>query len=129
VVSGGASADLPAPSPVEKFSPGIFFDPDTGYGKILNAGTALTTKAQPAAPGEYVEIYATGLGPGGEAAPLPEVAIGGTPAEVTYSGASPGYPGVSQVNVRIPADAPTGEQPLRLTIGGVQSNTVKIGVR
>jgi uncharacterized protein (TIGR03437 family) len=123
VVAGGASADLPAT--VTLVSPGIFFDPATGYGAILKAGTALTTKDHPAARGDFVEIYATGLGPAGLP---PIVTIGGVAAEVIYSGAS-GYPGVYQVDAQIPNDAPIGEQPLWLTISDMQSNIVKIGVR
>jgi uncharacterized protein (TIGR03437 family) len=129
IVTGAASADLPAPLPVTLVAPGIYFDRATGYGRILNAGTAVTTRDQPAAPGDYVEIYATGLGPVGDGALLPEVTIAGAPANVTYSGPAPGQPGVYQVNAQIPEDAPSGEQPLQLTIGGVRSNIVTIGVR
>jgi uncharacterized protein (TIGR03437 family) len=129
VAAGSNSADLPAPAPVTLVSPGIFFDPATGYGRILNAGTAITTAEQPAARGDYIEIYATGLGPVDDTALVPEVTIGGAPASVTYSGLVSGYPGLYQVNVQIPPDAPAGEQQLQITIGGVASNAVKIGVR
>jgi uncharacterized protein (TIGR03437 family) len=126
VVTGSVSADLPGPAPVTLVSPGIFFDAATGYGAILNAGTTATTLEQPAARGDYVEIYATGLGPVGL---LPQVTIGGVPAGVTYSGLAPGYlAGFYQVDAQIPADTPPGEQQLSLTINGVQSNVVKIGV-
>ena len=129
VVSSAASADLPVPEPVTLVSPGIFFDAASGYGAILIPGTTQTTKEQPAARGSFVEIYATGLGPSGAAALLPQVTIGGLPARVDYHGLAPGYLGLYQVNVQIPADVPSGEQPLFLTVGGVQSNTVKIGIR
>ena len=79
VVAAGVSADLPAPAAVTLVSPGIFFDAATGYGSILNAGTKQTTLEQPAARGDSVEIYATGLGPTGL---VPEVTIGGVPAIV-----------------------------------------------
>ena len=55
--------------------------------------------------------------------------IGGVPAVIEYSGLAPGYLGLYQVNAQIPMDAPTGEQPLSLTINGVRSNVVKIGIR
>ena len=86
-------------------------------------------ETQPAARGSYVEIYATGLGPIGNGALLPEVTIGGVAAFVAYSGPVPEHPGVYQVNVQIPDGLSAGEQPLTLRINGVQSNTVKIGVR
>jgi uncharacterized protein (TIGR03437 family) len=92
----------------------------------LNTGTAQTTLEQPAARGAYVEIYATGLGPAGL---VPEVTIGGVPAIVEYSGLAPGYLGLYQVNAQVPMEIPAGEQPLSLTINGVLSNVVKIGVR
>jgi uncharacterized protein (TIGR03437 family) len=127
IVANGVSGDLPAPAPVTPVSPGIFFDSATGYGAILNSGTTQSTLDQPAARGDYVEIYATGLGPAGL---LPQVTIGGAAANVTYSGLAPDYlGGLYQVNAQIPADAPSGEQKLSLTINGVQSNAVKIGIR
>ena len=126
VVAAGVSIDLPTPAAVTLVSPGIFFDAATGYGKILNAGTTETTLEQPAARGDSVEIYATGLGPAGL---VPEVTIGGVPAMVGYSGLAPGYPGLYQVNAQIPMETLPGEQPLSLTINGVRSNVVKIGVR
>ncbi|MBI1785951.1 MAG: hypothetical protein HYR60_00090, partial [Acidobacteria bacterium] len=59
----------------------------------------------------------------------PAVTIGGAPAQVVYSGLASGYTGLYQVNVQVPADAPSGPQVLTLEIGGVRSNTVRIGVR
>lgn len=129
VVSNGASVELPAPAQVTVVSPGIFFDAPTGYGAILNAGTGQVTQDRPALRGEYVEIYATGLGPVGAAALIPQVTIGGALARVTYSGLAPGFPGLYQVNAQIPSEISAGEQLLQLTINGVQSNIVKIGVR
>jgi uncharacterized protein (TIGR03437 family) len=126
VVAGGVSADLPDPAVVTLVSPGIFFDAATGYGSILNAGTAENTLERPAARGDYVEIYATGLGPPGL---VLEVTIGDVPALVEYSGLAPGHPGLYQVNAQIPAETEPGEQSLSLTINGVRSNVVKIGVR
>ena len=48
------------------------------------------------------------------------VAIGGITADLLYVGAAPFLPaGVLQVNVRIPADAPTGDIAIAVSIGGV----------
>jgi uncharacterized protein (TIGR03437 family) len=116
VVNGGISSDLPALTPVTLVSPGIFFDAATGYGAI-------------AARGESADIYATGLGPAGDAALVPQVTIGGGDATVVSSGLAAGVAGVYVVKVEIPADLPPGDLPLKLTVNGVESNTVKIGVR
>lgn len=129
VVSNGVPALMPAPVPVALFSPGIFFDPATGYGAVLAAGTGLNTRDRPAAPGDSVEIYATGLGISKGAQAPPEVTIAGAPAAVLYSGPSPGFPGLYQVNARIPDGAMPGVRQLSLSAGGVQSNIVLVGIR
>ena len=123
----------------------------TGQASTLIAGTASLAApngafagSRPARIGEYISIYATGLGdvsnrpaPGsaGPVNPLattlatPAVTVGGVPAAVTFSGLAPGYVGLYQINVQVPAGAPTGpDVPIVLTIGGVPSNTATIAV-
>jgi uncharacterized protein (TIGR03437 family) len=120
---------------VAEIAPGLFFDPATNQGAILNAGTSVTTAQRPAAAGEFVEIYCTGLGPvrpstdGLKQTPTPVVQIGSLPAKVVYSGLASGYTGLYQVNVQIPDGVPAGNQPLTLTLNGVTSNSVNIGIR
>lgn len=59
----------------------------------------------------------------------PTVTLGGVDAPVIFSGLSPGFVGVYQVNVEIPPGAPTGDAvDLRLSIDGVDSNTVTVAV-
>ena len=100
--------------------------------------------SRPARPGEFVAIFATGLGPvepplatGAPASDdplsvtttLPQVTIGGVPATVTFSGLAPGFVGLYQINVEIPAGAPSGGAvAVVVTIGGVQSNVVTIAI-
>ena len=103
-------------------SPGIFYDPVTGAGAVR-------------AVGEYLEIYATGLGPVRSDGQLqrtvltPEVRVGTASAEVQYSGLAPGWLGLYQVNVRIPPGLPAGTQTLSLSIGGQRSNEVQVRIR
>ena len=60
----------------------------------------------------------------------PTVTIGSQAAAVSFSGLAPGFVGLYQVNVAVPADAPSGDAiPLVLTINGVQSNTVTLAVQ
>jgi uncharacterized protein (TIGR03437 family) len=54
-------------------------------------------------------------------ATIPTATVGGLPAEVLFAGAAPGLPGVTQINVRIPAGAPAGPAAIVITQGGVQA--------
>jgi uncharacterized protein (TIGR03437 family) len=63
----------------------------------------------------------------------PTVTIGGMNAQVTYSGLSPQFVGVNQINVTIPPGTPTGPAvPLQIQITGpdgvIMSNLVTIAV-
>ena len=99
----------------------------------------------PAHPGDYLEVYCTGLGtvtptvadgaaPG--SSPLSQTTrtatamIGGLPATVLFSGLTPGIAGLYVVDVQIPLSVQTGNAvPITLTIGGVTSNTVTVAVQ
>lgn len=92
--------------------------------------------------GDIVYFYATGLGqttPAGVTGkttgtnlpividqPLPvTVTIGGVAARILYDGPAPGMiAGISQINVLVPANAPTGATvPLVLSAGNATSQT------
>jgi uncharacterized protein (TIGR03437 family) len=110
----------------------------TGQGVIQNQDiVTVNSSAKPADKGSVVVIYATGEGqtnPGGidgqlaSGPPYPSpmnpvtVNIGGIPAEVLYAGAAPALvAGVMQINVRIPANATSGDNALDVVVGGVHS--------
>jgi uncharacterized protein (TIGR03437 family) len=60
----------------------------------------------------------------------PVVLFGDRPGRVLYSGLAAGLVGVYQVNVEVPADAPTGDSvPVIVGIGGRGTNTAKISIR
>lgn len=116
--------------------PGVFYDPATGLGAVLTAGTSQTTSARPIAPGDLIEIYATGLGPLQPNAQgllvtttSPVVTIASFAAKVVFSGQAPGFPGLYQVDAEVPAGVPSGSQPLSLTVGTAQSNVVHVQIR
>jgi uncharacterized protein (TIGR03437 family) len=138
---------------LKPFAPALFTTNagGTGQASTLIAGTtslAAPTGAfpgsRPAKVGEFLSIYATGLGdisnrPSvGSASPssplastltTPEVTIGGVPGTVIFSGLAPGFVGLYQVNVQVPVGAPIGPDiPVVVTIGGVPSNTATIAV-
>lgn len=132
VVSTPVGVSATVRLPIAGVSPGIFFDLATNLGAVLVAGTAQTAAAR----GDYLEIYATGLGPVRADGVLqrtqltPEVFIAGLPArEVPFSGLAPGWLGLYQVNARVPDGVPSGLQPLVIQIGGQRSNEVRVQIR
>jgi uncharacterized protein (TIGR03437 family) len=79
----------------------------------------------------YVEIYATGLGATQVSNPFtittqtPLIFFGTTPARPMFSGLAPGFPGLYQVNVAVPAGI-SGTVPVVLSIGKSVSNSVQV---
>jgi uncharacterized protein (TIGR03437 family) len=122
--------------PLSTYSPGIFAVTDGVTNAVISA-------ASPARRGGSLVIYANGLGPvtvpqsSGDPASStqltytntqPTVTIGGSTAPPIFSGMAPGFVGLYQVNVTVPSDAPTGTQPLKLSIGG-RDATVNVVVQ
>jgi uncharacterized protein (TIGR03437 family) len=126
--------------PVVTTIPGIFTlsGAGTGPGAIVNQNGTVNSATNPAAPGSYVMIFATGEGqtnpdgtdgkPDGYPAPTPiaqpvTAIIGGLNADVQYAGGVPGLvAGFLQVNVRIPTGVAAGSAvPVTLSIGGKTS--------
>ncbi len=70
---------------------------------------------------DYLSLYLTGLGTAGAA---PVVELNGQALPVTYAGAAPGYAGLDQINVRLPAAQATGTIIVRA--GGRVSNAVTV---
>jgi uncharacterized protein (TIGR03437 family) len=108
---------------VVAFAPGLFFNTETGEAAALVAGTGLLTSRRPIRPGEYLEIYATGLG---AQETTPKVWLGAIEAQVSFSGQSALFPGVHQINARIPDGIAPGVIKLRIEIGGLSSNEADI---
>lgn len=131
-------------------SPGVFTWDQNGRGpgailrasdfsKICPAGRSdcVTNRA---ALGDVIAIYMTGLGqvrgpwvsgrPAETASPTlntPTVRIGTIQATVLFSGLAPGFVGLYQVNVRVPENAPVGDNvPLSVRIGSTDANPVTI---
>lgn len=96
-----------------------------------------------AAPDSVLVVYFTGQGPldtavaTGAAAPTDKlvrpvapsrVTIGGEPADVPFLGLAPGFVGLGQANVKIPAGLQPGDYPLVLIVGDVESPPATITV-
>jgi len=140
--NGGASSrtgvllDLP--------QPGIFTD-SNGYGAALHGlDNRPVTVGDPAAPGEIIALFLTGLGvvqpaqQTGHPAPAlplantqftPIVQFGEVAGDVSYSGLAPGWVGLYQINVRVPASAPSGDNLVTVMYFSALSNAAKVPVR
>jgi uncharacterized protein (TIGR03437 family) len=129
-------------------APGVFTSSPTSP-VVVNFRTGrLVSDAEPAVRGDTLIIYASGIGP-----VLYDAATGSPssssvlspallPVQVTFSqggasstatpgfaGLAPGFIGVAQINVQIPADSPQGAVSLRVTSGSAVSGPVTISVQ
>ena len=144
---------------VTELQPGIYTvnTSGSGAGIVTNAVTGLLNSAtNPAHTNDFLVIYATGLGavkgPNGEAAPGDGAAaptttiyrttstitatIGGVRAPVLFSGLTPTFAGLYQVNVQVPTGVTPGSAaPVVITATDsgtgttAQSNSVTIVVQ
>lgn len=124
--------------------PGIFLI-DGSNGAFLHADFSVVTAANPAARGEVLLLFLTGLGavspavssgaPAPAQEPLarttaaPALTTGGQTAEIFYSGLAPGFIGLYQMNFRVPANAPAGSVDVVVATGGNMSNVAKLEIR
>jgi hypothetical protein len=101
----------------------------SGPAAVLHGSTQqVVSKGNPASAGEVLEIYATGL-LNASVVP-PQISIGGRMAEVLYFGQAPGYLGLNQINVRVPAGlAASSAVPVRLRYLDRISNEVTLAVQ
>lgn len=155
IVAGNASSSAEVTKALSANSPRMFSinQQGTGQGAIQIANTVIFAaptgsipgvQARPARRGEFLTIYCSGLGPvsgtpvSGSASSgstlsttttTPAVTVGGVPATPTFAGLAPGFVGLYQINLAIPATTASGSSvPIVITMGGVTSNTVTIAV-
>jgi uncharacterized protein (TIGR03437 family) len=145
VVNRAGMLSAPVTVALGPFSPGIFaLNFGTGNAIAINGDGSLAAPSgsipgvatRPTMPGDPqgLIILANGLGAldsypanGRNSADrlrktqtTPDVLVGGKLASVAFSGASPQFVGVNQINISIPEGAPTGEKmALQLRLGGI----------
>ena len=140
-VAGGVSNTVSVP--VVAVGPGLFVSGTSAIAQNA-ADYSLNGPSHPAAPGSTIIAYLTGSGPvssaatDGVAAPLTSLVyatashsatIGSAAATVSFAGLAPGWVGLVQANVVVPAGLASGIYPLTVTIGGQTSNAGNISVR
>ena len=134
-----AALSNPTPMNVAPAAPGLFtLAGERGPAAALNSDMSLNSSSRPASRGSEMVLYATGEGlttlpiSEGQLAqpPLPApilpvtVRLGGTPATVRFAGAAPGFAGLLQINVIVPANAPPGNAvPVELFVGSAAAQS------
>ena len=133
----------PHTSTLTAVNPGLFVTSGR-RAAALNGDLSPHTAATPIPAGGYVILFLTGEGSvtpavaDGTAAPTSplslvdgtvQVSIGGQSAQVTYQGLAPGFAGLAQLNVIVPAGLTPGDQPVFVSINGVPSNAGLITVK
>jgi len=142
IVTRDGVASAPQQVTVGPFSPGVFSS--NGRAVAINldgtlvwpAGLIPNFPTHGAKPGDAIIVYATGLGaldsPIADGADsldklrnttsVPTVLIGGVQAQVLFSGLSPQFVGVNQLNLIIPNIPPNDNAPFQLQLGGVTTS-------
>lgn len=135
--SPGEAAD------VAEFAPGLFVNPATGEPIVQrHPDGALITAQNPAKPGDILILYVTGIGgldnppttgapavdsPLSSATGTPTVTIGGVEAAVSFAGLAPGFVGLGQINIELPAGLPQGSPlPLVIRFGENESQPLEL---
>jgi len=126
---------------VTEVAPAVLFD-ETGGFILKNSDFSRVRADNPARAGDILLLYSTGLGLNSsrlqtgalvardariDTQPV-TVTIGGQPAEVLYSIASPGFAGLFQTAVRVPSGLPGATVPVVLRAGTAASNTVNLAI-
>jgi uncharacterized protein (TIGR03437 family) len=108
------------------------------FSLAVKAGTFPGTTTMPAAPGQVIILWATGLGvtnplyPTGQATPsdttystvtIPTVTINNREVMVLGAALTPGSAGLYQIAIQLPDNIGTGDLPIQASIGSAQSPT------
>ena len=145
IVSRGNSLSVPQSITFASAAPGIFSRGASGQGIVVDINGSFVDSANPVKAGDAIVIYCTGLGevdppvPAGSPASLTQlsnavnpvtVSIGGVAVQPFFSGLTPGFIGLYQVNAIVPSGVASGDQvPVTLTTSGQTSPPVTIAVR
>ncbi len=139
VVRTRGAKSAPVQITVHAAAPGLFTDA-AGNAAALNGDGSVNSSDKPAAAGSVISVFFTGQGPvvsavddgapppAGEtdsATSAPSATVGGVQAQITFAGLAPLFPGVAQMNLKVPSLA-SGVYPLIVTIAGKASNAAQL---
>jgi uncharacterized protein (TIGR03437 family) len=148
VVTKDGTPSTPQSVTLAEYAPGVFTYARTATSLdpvIVHADNQLVTPANPATANEVLVIYGTGVGSfdnppatgaAASSAPLaaslltPTVAVAGSAAQVLFAGLTPGFVGLVQINIQLPATLPAGNTlPLTVAFGSSNAPIVNLSVR
>jgi uncharacterized protein (TIGR03437 family) len=139
--TGGTSATFTVTS--SQYGPAFFEWPNNqpvatrqDFSYAVKDGTFAGTTTVAAKPGDVLILWGTGFGPTNPVAPpgaavpsdttyltttLPTVTINNIPATVYGGALTPGFAGLYQIAIQVPASITDGDWPIQAEIGGAQS--------
>jgi len=134
--------------PVAATSPGIYAldQSGAGPGAILHQDYTIVNAAKPAHSGETLQIFLTGMGTvspavadgtAGSTDPAhlsnadaqATVYVGGLQCSVLYNGLAPGFPGLYQINITVPALPAAGALPLAISTPNAYHDQVTVQIQ
>ena len=143
VVTNAAGASTAFTVASNTFGPAFFLWPNNqavatrqDFTLAVKNGTFAGTATVAAKPGDVIILWGTGFGPTTPAAPtgmqvpsdktyktstLPTVTINNLPAKIFGAALAPGFAGLFQVAIQVPASLGAGDWPIVANIGGVSS--------
>ena len=128
--------------PLLTAAPGLFTS-SSGQAAVQNSDSSSNSPTNPAKAGSNITAYFTGCGPvspavaDGAVSPknppaaatsVATATIGSSSAQVTFTGLTPGFVGLSQMDIVVPSGLATGSYPLILTVAGETSNPGTVSV-
>jgi len=138
-VDGYQATDGPVQLTLSRAAPGLFqLDPQNAIATLPDGSVLTPSSSSPAKPGDIVLLWATGLGettPPADGfqiptAPAPLIAganlsilLDGTPVDpsaIQFAGVAPGYPGLYQINLKLPMSTAMNPE-IRLQLDGASS--------
>jgi len=142
IVNSGGAMSMPISIVVAAVTPGVAAFA-SGLVVAQHPNGALVSESSPAAPGEYVVIYLSGLGvtnhpvADGAAAPntplsnpvvAPVLTQNGVVIPTSFAGLTPGEVGLYQINFQVPANTPNGDALLVISQSGTADNPALLPV-